>query len=293
MNLKSLKMLVKRFFNDFGYDIIKFDRNDVQLYLDLYDSESVKNKKFYNIGGGGGSSFHPVWSTIDFTSEWYKGSKHDINFDLESLKEFPIEKNSAEIVYSSHTIEHISDKAAQNMFNESFRILKPGGTIRITAPDVDLDYRAYRDNDRNYFYWKEGYSSPDEVRRAKLACSMNDLSAGEMFLSHFAASVSPLYLTRSDELINDEELKLIFSKMKYEDALNYCTSKCSMELHKLNSGHHINWWNESKIFRMLKEAGFTNIYHSGYGQSFLPVLRNLNYFDSTYYKISVYVEAIK
>lgn len=293
MKLRLLKKLIKGLFNDFGYDITKLDRDDIQLYLDLYDSESVKNKRFYNIGGGGNSSFHSAWSTIDFTSEWYKGSKHDINFDLFSLKEFPIEEDSAEIVYSSHTIEHINDKAAQNMFNESFRILKPGGTIRITAPDVDLDYRAYRDNDRNYFYWKDSYSLPGEVIRAKLACPMNDLSIGEIFLSHFAASVSPLYLTRSNELISDEELKLIFSKMKYEDALNYCTSKCPMEIQKSNSGNHINWWNEDKMFRMLKEAGFKKIFHSGHGQSFLAPLRNLTYFDSTYYKVSVYVEAIK
>ena len=291
MKLKILKKLIKRIFNDFGYDIIKLDVDDVQLYLDLYDSESVKNKRFYNIGGGG--DFHPVWTTIDFTSEWYSDHTPGINFDLESLKEFPIEKNSAEIVYSSHTIEHITDEAAQNVFNESFRILKPGGTIRITAPDVDLDYRAYRDNDRNYFYWKDNYSLPGEIIRAKLAGPMNDLSIGEIFLSHFAASTSPLYLARSDDLINDEQLKSIFSEMDYEDALNYCTSKCPMEIQKSNSGNHINWWNENKMFRMLREAGFKKIFHSGHGQSFLPPLRNLTYFDSTYYKASVYVEAIK
>ena len=52
MKLKLLKKLIKRIFNDFGYDITKLDVDDVQLYLDLYDSESVKNKRFYNIGGG-------------------------------------------------------------------------------------------------------------------------------------------------------------------------------------------------------------------------------------------------
>lgn len=286
-----MKRLIKEIIKRFGYDINKLDVDDIQLYLDLYDSESVKNRKFYNIGGG--ANFHPAWTTVDFISEWYSSHTPDINFDLLSLKEFPIDKNSAEIVYSSHTIEHITDEAAQNMFNESFRILKPGGTIRITAPDVDLDYRAYRDNDRHYFYWKDNYSLPGEIKRAHLYRPMNSLSTGEIFLSHFAASVSPLYLARSNNLISDKQLKSIFSGMEYEDALNYCTSKCPVEIHKSNSGHHINWWNKDKMFKMLRGAGFKKIFRSGYGQSFLPPLRNLTYFDNTYYKVSVYVEAIK
>jgi len=47
------------------------------------------------------------------------------------VKELPIENDSAEVVYSSHTVEHITDEAAQKMFNESYRILKKGGILRI------------------------------------------------------------------------------------------------------------------------------------------------------------------
>lgn len=291
MKLIYFKKLIKTILNDLGYNITKLDRNDMQLYLDLYGSESVKKKRFYNIGGG--SNFHPAWTTIDFSSEWYNDSDPDINFDLLSLKEFPIKENSAEVVYSSHTIEHITNEAAQNMFNESFRILKTSGTLRITTPNIDLDYRAYRDNDKNYFYWKDNYSLPGEIHRAKLAGAMNKLSIGEMFLSHFASSVSPMYIAGSDKKIDDEELKSIFSKMNYENALNYCTSKCPIEIQKSNPGHHINWWNKDKLFRMLGKAGFNKIYLSGYGQSFLPPLRNLTYFDNTYYKASIYIEGIK
>jgi hypothetical protein len=44
---------------------------------------------------------------------------------------------------------------------------------------------------------------------------------------------------------------------------------------------------------MLRESGFTEIYRSGYGQSFSPVMRDVDLFDNTHPKISLYMEAIK
>jgi len=286
-----IKKNIKKIFNSFGYDVIKLYTYDIKLYSDLYSSESVINKKFYNIGAGGFS--HPAWTNVDYESEFYKKNRFDISYDLLSLKEIPIETNSAEIVYSSHTIEHITDEAAQNMFNESFRILKEGGIFRITTPNIDLDYRAYKNNDRNYFYWIDAYSMPDEIHRVGLGKPMNEASISEIFLGHFAASVSPFKVDGPIERIDDNQLKTIFSEMEYESALNYCTSKCPIEIQKRNPGNHINWWNKNKLFKMLSKAGFDNIYLSGYGQSFSPVLRNLTYFDKTHPKTSIYVEAIK
>ena len=286
-----MKKTIKKIVNGFGYDVIKLDTDEIKLYSDLYESESVIKKKFYNIGAGGFS--HPAWTNVDYESEWYKKNRFDISYDLLSLKEIPIETNYAEIVYSSHTIEHITDEAAQNMFNESFRILKEGGIFRITAPNIDLDYRAYNNNDRNYFFWIDNYSISGEIHRTGLKKPMNEASIGEIFLAHFASSVSPLYINGPNERIDDNQVKTIFSEMEYESALNYCTSKCPIEIQKRNPGNHINWWNKNKLFKMFNKAGFDDIYLSGYGQSFSPVLRNLTYFDNTHPKISIYVEAKK
>ncbi len=81
--------------------------------------------------------------------------------------------------------------------------------------------------------------------------------------------------------------------MKYEDALNYCTAKCSSELQKQVPGNHINWWNKAKLIQMLQTAGFGKVYGSGYGQSSCPVLRDTIMFDDTHPKRSLYVEAEK
>ena len=296
--MKRLKRAIQNLLNAIGYDIVRIRRvqstDDIDLYLQIYGKDAVQNRRFHNIGAG--SFRHSAWTNVDHESDWYKnaqGNNIGIDWDLISLTPIPVEENSAEIVYSSHTIEHISDEAAQNMFNESYRILRKGCILRATTPNIDLYHRAYKANDRHYFYWIDMYSIPEAYQEIMLNKSLNEASIQQLFLYAFASSASTLHADGSQERISDQELDRVFREMKYEEALDYCVSKCSLEAQRKYPGNHINWWNKNKLFRMLELAGFDNIYVSGYGQSFSPVLRNTLYFDNTHPKISIYVEAIK
>jgi len=179
------------------------------------------------------------------------------------------------------------------MFNESHRILRKGGVFRVTTPNIDLDFRAYKENDRHFFYWVDWYSTPKACQRIKLNKPLNEASIQQIFLWHFASSASTLHVDGSPERMSDEELDRVFREMEYEEALNYCISKCSLEVQKKYPSNHINWWNKNKLFQMLRNAGFDNVYLSGYGQSFSLVLRNILIFDNTHPKITLYVEAVK
>ena len=292
-----MKRLIQKLLNSIGYEIHRVPGKNLQLdlYKKLYSADSITNKRFYNIGSGGFS--HPFWTNVDYDSEWYASNRantlNGIQYDLFSLEPLPIADNSAEVAYSSHTIEHISNAAAQNMFNEVHRILKPQGIFRITTPNMDLEYRAYRENDRHYFYWIDAYSIRKNWERVKYNRSLSDASIEQIFLTHFASSVSTLHVDGAPERIDDEELNVLFEKLKYEEALDYCIAKCSIETQKKYPGNHINWWNFKKASSMLTKAGFSRIHLSGYGQSFCPVLRNTDLFDKTHPKLSLYVEAIK
>jgi SAM-dependent methyltransferase len=48
----------------------------------------------------------------------------------------PCPANSAEVVYSSHMIEHLDRREALAFLREVRRILRPGGIVRIAAPDL-------------------------------------------------------------------------------------------------------------------------------------------------------------
>jgi len=66
-------------------------------------------------------------------------------------KKLPFKDNQMDYVYTSHLIEHFSKYEAINMLNECFRILKPGGYIRVIVPDLELLARKYVECDHNFF----------------------------------------------------------------------------------------------------------------------------------------------
>ncbi|HKR07500.1 MAG TPA: methyltransferase domain-containing protein [Bacteroidia bacterium] len=290
-----ISAFIKKVLSITGYQISKVDKsNDTDHYERLYGEKSVSNKSFYNIGAG--SFFHPCWTNIDHytNNNYFKGKEQvkGINYDLFSLNPLPLPDSIANLIYTSHTIEHVNNESVQNLFNEAFRVLKKDGIFRIVTPNIDIEYRAWRENDRDYFFWLDWYSKPEDVARVKITMPLNQATTSQIFLENFAAYASGLQ-REGKEKISDQELKRIFDEMSYVDALNYCISKCPVELQKQNPGNHINWFNKEKLFRMLKQAGFEKIHHSAYGQSFSPVMRNLKYFDVTLPKVSLYVEAVK
>ena len=67
-----------------------------------------------------------------------------------SFNPIKLPDESVEIVYTSHTIEHIADIYVDHLFREVHRILKKGGTFRITCPDIGKCYDAYLARDEEY-----------------------------------------------------------------------------------------------------------------------------------------------
>ncbi|WP_214036016.1 hypothetical protein, partial [Methanospirillum sp.] len=115
----------------------------------------------------------------------------------------------------------------------------------------------------------------------------------QWFLSRFAAQLSLMYEGPSDIKITDEKFDEIFGNNSLNEALDIVIQKIDLSLQSQNPGYHINWFTYEKIENMLKNAGFSLVYQSGWGQSLNPVLQFTSTFDITHPKISLYVEAIK
>ena len=283
----TVKALIKKTLNRCGYDLKKIPSmtQERDMYIDLFGRESVEQRRFYTISAGGhfefgGGSSHPFWTSIDVDRPWKKGRRfnpaRDIAHDLLSVQPIPVESNSAELVYSVLCIEHITDEAALFMLKEAGRMLKKGGTIRVVVPNVNLDYRAFCNNDAYFFSW-----APRTV------------SIEQGFLTHFAAHTSSRFKENSSPMISDAEFRNLFKTMTFDDAMNYCTSKCRVEIQKENRGCHINWWTPDKLTRFLTEAGFRSIALSAAGQSASPALRNNYFFDNKFIQFMLFLEAIK
>lgn len=53
---------------------------------------------------------------------------------------------SVDVIYSSHTLEHLTYEEARFVLQECNRVLKPGGIIRIVVPDFEQLVNSYLNN---------------------------------------------------------------------------------------------------------------------------------------------------
>ena len=79
-----------------------------------------------------GCGVHPLagWLNTDLAAR-----APDV-IELDATRTFPFEDGVFDFVFSEHMIEHLPYAAAGGMLAECFRTLKPGGTVRISTPDL-------------------------------------------------------------------------------------------------------------------------------------------------------------
>jgi predicted SAM-dependent methyltransferase len=54
----------------------------------------------------------------------------------DATRGLPIPKESCDVIYSSHMLEHLDRNGADRFLKEAFRMLRPGGIIRLAVPDI-------------------------------------------------------------------------------------------------------------------------------------------------------------
>jgi len=270
------------------------EEDDLDMYVEDYGEDAVKKKLFYNLGSGG-SFQHPAWTNVDIPSDWYDG-KIDIPLDFETLQPLPIEHGTAEVIYTAHTLEHLSQEAANNLLKCAYQILKPGGVLRIVLPDVDYYWANYLAKNTKDFYL---CNVNEDTVSLKLKHSPKDISIEQGFLYEVVSSACSAIDMDFESPISTDEFIRAAKEKDFVDLLNWCVDHVDARAHSdlKMLGFHRNWWNRTKLRECLVQAGFSksNILDSTFGQSSQRVLRNTRYFDlgSTYQQISLYVEAHK
>ena len=97
---------------------------------------------------------------------------------LNAIKRFPFDDGEFDCVFSEHLIEHFPFAHGLAMLKECHRILKPGGRIRITTPDltflIQLCCAQKSDVVREYIEWVVAKFSPSPPPGAGEALVVND-----------------------------------------------------------------------------------------------------------------------
>ena len=100
-----------------------------------------------------GSGLHllPGWLNSDYPAAPEDGVA------LDATAPFPLPDAAFDYILAEHMIEHLPYPGALAMLGECLRVLKPGGVLRVSTPDIGFLVRLLREDlsplERDYIAW--------------------------------------------------------------------------------------------------------------------------------------------
>ena len=71
--------------------------------------------------------------------------RHEADIFLDAREPLPFEADQFRFVFAEHLIEHLTFAEGRRFCSEVFRILRPGGVVRLSTPDLQFLVRYYED----------------------------------------------------------------------------------------------------------------------------------------------------
>jgi len=172
-------------------------RELTEKYLKTHDVAAM------NIGGG--KNILKNWLNVAL------GDHCDIHWNLQSKLLF-CSDDVFDFIYSECCWEHLPYKISVQSLQECYRILKPGGVIRISIPDLDYIFKLYAEGD------DAGFGT---VCKLVNACFYG---SGHQYMYNYHDLSSLLYEVGFGEVIREE-----YSKSKHSTLSNQETRKQNQE----------------------------------------------------------------
>ena len=220
-----------------------------------------------NLNVGSGGQDIQGFINLDFVSDHYyqKGGFDGVNYDMRS-DSLPYRDESVDNIYCSHVIEHIETHHVKNFLQDSYRVLKNGGTLRIVCPDSLLLYSALK-LEPLYFTWHPLFGSTSDA----IYCFIDEVASHRTHQVNFGLS---------------KEIR----EYGYEELMEELRS--GGEFDAKNPGRHINNWDYNRVSSMARDAGFEIVRESKNKASFSPSLQGED-IDLTHPQMSLYIDLIK
>ena len=116
--------------------------------MNYQTDNSIRTTQLLNVGCG--RRFHPAWTNIDLESYDPSVSEHDITQGL------PFGDNQFDAVYHSHVLEHLEPHDGEKLLSECYRVLRPGGVLRIVVPNLEQIATLYLNYHREAWSGEKG-----------------------------------------------------------------------------------------------------------------------------------------
>jgi len=149
-------------------------RRSIRAYLDSHPEPRLQL--------GCGANLLPGWLNTD------RGAHAAGATYLDAARPFPLPAASFEHVFCEHLIEHLDRETGAAMLAECGRVLRPGGRIRVSTPDLRVIARLVEARDGNdtaarYVQWcAEGFLPGAEGDRPALVVNQLFRGWGHRFL---------------------------------------------------------------------------------------------------------------
>jgi len=138
-------------------------RDQIRRYLEAHSSRRLQL--------GTGPNILPGWLNTDLFPQ-----SREIVF-IDAARPLPFDDCSFDCVFSEHLIEHLEHHQGALMLRECFRVLRPGGRIRIATPDLRFLIELYNPEKSElqvrYVSWAARELAPD-VRAAQEVFVINN-----------------------------------------------------------------------------------------------------------------------
>lgn len=148
--------------------------SQIRTYLDAH--------RIRKLQVGTGPNPLPGWLNTDLFPDTYPEHRDKIFF-LDATKPFPLDGMTFDYIFAEHQIEHVVETEARAMLRECFRVLRPGGRIRIATPDLAAILGLYEDpldeRERHYIDWVMTKFLP-KIRSGNPRCYV----INQMFTAH-------------------------------------------------------------------------------------------------------------
>lgn len=283
-NIQIYKSKLKLLFGGFSkyFDWTFYPKYSIDRYFYKNNEKRYKKyskkDKFINLGAGR-SFFHPRWECLDFYKDGMnKVHENYINWDFSEKKDLP---DKYSLAYCSHVIEHIPKHETNYFLQIIHKALKKDGILRLVLPDADLFYEAYLQKRYDFF----------ELFESKINFPIEDSQKLDYLFIHLMATPKSYKKAFNKGKYELSKIREKLEKLNKEEFLDYLIE--DINENSLIGHEHINWFNYEKLEKKLKQAGFKEIYRSGFGQSRTAPMREIPLFDGTLPCFSLYVEAVK
>ena len=231
------------------------------------------------LGERNGTGIPWRWITVDVTGA-------DLTQDFRFHPELPFQDSTQRVVYSAHMIEHMDEPTILSVFREARRILKPGGYIRLEAPDAEKIIAAYLAGDEEFFRdfqrqnldLHKNFGYPEAIGERHVAF----IGLLSCYIEH--GCHIPVIATRREV---DEKVRAL----DLESFVNWCVMLQTPVQHA--SRGHVTAIYFAKLKRLLEEAGFETPSRMANRQTSIPNL-SLRRIERTHRDFcSIFVEARK